>query len=84
MFRMLCIEKQLLYIKPSICPYPDCGKNVDIIIVPNSPVILEDPMEGVEASSTPRNTLVAYPNLPDNPHLAKSRRPQLMMGIHLL
>ncbi|PKK58120.1 hypothetical protein RhiirC2_763589, partial [Rhizophagus irregularis] len=30
-FHRLCIEKQLLYIKPSICPYPDCGKNVDII-----------------------------------------------------
>ncbi|RGB29281.1 hypothetical protein C1646_766763 [Rhizophagus diaphanus] len=51
-FHRLCIEKQLFYTKPSICPYPDCGKNVDIIVDPNSPVIPEDPMEGVEASST--------------------------------
>jgi hypothetical protein len=79
-FHRSCIEKQLLYIKPSICPYPDCGKNVDVIVDPNSnrrgsqasqssgtsaisnligekfvlnsPVILEDPMEGVEALST--------------------------------
>jgi hypothetical protein len=77
-FHRSCIEKQLLYTKPSICPYPDCGKNVDVIVDPNStrrgsqtsqfsgtsaisnligekfvlnsPVIPEDPMEGVESS----------------------------------
>ncbi|PKY60284.1 hypothetical protein RhiirA4_483828 [Rhizophagus irregularis] len=31
-----CIEKQLLHTKPSTCPFPDCGKNVDIIVDPNS------------------------------------------------
>ncbi|CAB4483773.1 unnamed protein product [Rhizophagus irregularis] len=32
----LCIEKQLLHIKPSTCPFPDCEKNVDIIVDLNS------------------------------------------------
>ncbi|GBC51620.2 hypothetical protein GLOIN_2v1709640 [Rhizophagus irregularis DAOM 181602=DAOM 197198] len=32
----LCIEKQLLYIKLSTCPFPDCEKNIDIIVDPNS------------------------------------------------
>jgi len=35
-FHRPCIEKQLLHTKPSTCPFPDCGKNVDIIVDPNS------------------------------------------------
>ncbi|GES75786.1 hypothetical protein GLOIN_2v1769762 [Rhizophagus clarus] len=31
-FHRSCIEKQLLHTKPSTCPSPDCGKNVDIIV----------------------------------------------------
>ncbi|GES94720.1 crinkler (CRN) family protein [Rhizophagus clarus] len=34
-FHRSCIEKQLLHTKPSTCPFPDCGKNVDIIVDPS-------------------------------------------------
>ncbi|CAI2170679.1 4996_t:CDS:1, partial [Funneliformis geosporum] len=27
----ICIEKKLLLTMPNTCPFPDCGKNVDII-----------------------------------------------------
>src|SRR6266542_876774 len=30
-FHRLCIEKKLLLTKPGTCPFPDCGKNVDIM-----------------------------------------------------
>jgi hypothetical protein len=30
-FHRLCVEKKLLLTKPSRCPFPDCGKNVDIM-----------------------------------------------------
>ncbi|PKY44184.1 hypothetical protein RhiirA4_541656 [Rhizophagus irregularis] len=35
-FHRSCIEKQLLFIKPSACPFPDCGKTVEIVVNPNS------------------------------------------------
>ena len=30
-FHRICIEKKLLLTMPNTCPFPDCGKNVDII-----------------------------------------------------
>ncbi|EXX58291.1 hypothetical protein RirG_199380 [Rhizophagus irregularis DAOM 197198w] len=35
-FHRSCIEKQLLHTKPGACPFPNCGKNVDVIMDPNS------------------------------------------------
>ncbi|RIA86439.1 hypothetical protein C1645_740863 [Glomus cerebriforme] len=35
-FHRSCIEKQLLFIKPGACPFPDCGKIVEIVVNPNS------------------------------------------------
>ncbi|RIA81717.1 hypothetical protein C1645_789796 [Glomus cerebriforme] len=35
-FYRSCIEKQLLHTKPNTCPFTNCGKNVDIIVDPNS------------------------------------------------
>src|SRR6266480_4694221 len=75
LFHRFCIEKKLLVSRPDECPFPDCGKKVDIIypvssrrdsqlsqssgtsalsvllsekFVLNSPIIQEDPMEGVK------------------------------------
>src|SRR2546430_2537877 len=31
LFHRLCIEKKLLVSRPDVCPFPDCGKKVDII-----------------------------------------------------
>ena len=30
-FHRICVEKKLLLTMPNTCPFPDCGKNVDII-----------------------------------------------------
>src|SRR3954454_12291484 len=30
-FHRICIEKKLLLTMPNTCPFPNCGKNVDII-----------------------------------------------------
>ncbi|RGB25082.1 hypothetical protein C1646_772230 [Rhizophagus diaphanus] len=35
-FHRPCIEKQLLHTKPSTYPFPNCEKNVNIIVDPNS------------------------------------------------
>lgn len=31
LFHRLCIEKKLLFTVPNTCPFPNCGKNVDIL-----------------------------------------------------
>ncbi|CAB4393246.1 unnamed protein product [Rhizophagus irregularis] len=31
LFHRICIEKKLALTEPNICPFPNCGKNVDII-----------------------------------------------------
>jgi len=31
LFHRICIEKKLALTEPNTCPFPDCGKNVDII-----------------------------------------------------
>ena len=35
-FHRSCVEKQLLFTKPGACPFPNCGKVVDIVVNPNS------------------------------------------------
>ncbi|RGB24823.1 hypothetical protein C1646_676082 [Rhizophagus diaphanus] len=35
-FHRSCIEKQLLHTKPGACPFPNCGKNVNVIVDSNS------------------------------------------------
>src|SRR5581483_8199189 len=35
-FHWSCVEKQLLFTKPGACPFPNCGKVVDIVVNPNS------------------------------------------------
>ncbi|CAG8660323.1 24559_t:CDS:2, partial [Gigaspora margarita] len=55
LFHRLCIEKKLLLTVPNTCPFPGCGKNVEILdqadvlgTISNLP--LSDPKEGVQSS----------------------------------
>src|SRR5437763_4391232 len=48
-FHRICIEKKLLLTMPNTCPFPDCGKNVDII--EPFPTNQESPSQSSEISA---------------------------------
>ena len=48
-FHRICIEKKLLLTMPNTCPFPDCGKNIDIIEPSNQESSLLSQSSGILA-----------------------------------